>query len=168
MLMTNSRYSPQAVANYFLKRGEQEAVPIDAMKLQKLTYFAHGWYLAIHSQPLIDEPVEAWQYGPVIPSIYHEFKRFGSQPITRQAFRLEGSAIVLPTIPDSDAETMAVLDKIWTVYKDFTGIQLSNLTHQPGTPWSLTRESTNRSRGVDVSDEVIAQYFRKVARRSKT
>jgi len=44
------------------------------MKLQKLVYYAHGWHLALNNEPLIDEQVECWQYGPVISSLFHEFK----------------------------------------------------------------------------------------------
>lgn len=55
------------------------------MHLQKLTYFAHGWYIAFNDQeqiqPLINEPFQAWEYGPVCSSIYHEFKGFGCNAI---------------------------------------------------------------------------------------
>jgi len=49
-IMKDAKYSPLAVANYFLERGVREEVAIDAMKLQKLIYLAHGWFLAIHEQ----------------------------------------------------------------------------------------------------------------------
>ena len=73
-------YRACAIANYFLERAERE--PITQMKVQKLVYFAHGWHLGITQKPLINEQVEAWPYGPVIPSLYQDLKRWGADPIT--------------------------------------------------------------------------------------
>lgn len=74
-----------AVANYFLDKAREDGVDLSPMKLQKLIYFAHGWHLAIYGEPLIDESVEAWAWGPVISSIYHDFKKYGRDPITSPA-----------------------------------------------------------------------------------
>jgi len=54
------------------------------MQLIKLVYIAHGWTLGLYNQPLIGKQVEAWTYGPVIPSVYHDFKHYGRDPITQQ------------------------------------------------------------------------------------
>jgi len=62
-----------AVANYFLDLGLRESIPITPLKLQKLVYFAHGWYLGFTGEPLLNEGIQAWEYGPVIPSLYHDF-----------------------------------------------------------------------------------------------
>lgn len=161
----SSAQSPLAVANYFLLRGKAEKVPIDAMKLQKLIYFAHGWHLAVCSLPLIDEPVEAWQYGPVIPSVYHEFKRFGAKPISEPAFQIKGGVLDVPSVPSSLTETAAVLDRVWQVYKHYSGIQLSNLTHRDNTPWSATRKAATQPRGVDIPDREISAYFRRLGQK---
>ena len=79
-------YSAKAIANYFLGLADAEKKPISHLKIQKLVYIAHGWYLAIKGEPLVgDEYAEAWQYGPVFPSLYHEFKIHGSGHITEPA-----------------------------------------------------------------------------------
>src|SRR4051812_38412301 len=82
------RFKPKAIANYFLDLAEMDNEKIQPLKMQKLVYFAHGWYMAFMGdpiKPLLDEYVEAWQYGPVIPDLYHAFKSFGSNPITGRA-----------------------------------------------------------------------------------
>ena len=43
-------------------------------------------------------------------------------------------------VPHSDEQFFAVFDRVWAKYKGLTGKQLSDLTHRPGTPWSLARE----------------------------
>jgi uncharacterized phage-associated protein len=59
-------YPAAAIANEFIKVAKRNGVLLTPMKLQKLVYFAHGWYLALLGKPLINEPVEAWKFGPVI------------------------------------------------------------------------------------------------------
>ena len=60
------------------------------MKIIKLVYIAHGHYLAKNDSPLFTEKVEAWDYGPVIPSLYHEFKIYGAFPIDSFAKERKG------------------------------------------------------------------------------
>lgn len=164
-------FDPKAIANYFLDLAESEKIPIEPLKLQKLVYFAHGWYLAFTGKPLLNEFVEAWQYGPVIPDLYHAFKHYGSQPITGRAFsvQFEGSKIrtFVPRVDDVAANdtldfTKNLLNRVWNVYKSFTGIQLSSMTHQPGSPWSQTRTETQGMKNADISNDRIRQYFLKL------
>ena len=75
----------KAVANYFLDKAKNAHRPLTPMKLQKLVYIAHGWHLALFDASLIRERVQAWRWGPVIEDLYHEFKEFAKQPITRKA-----------------------------------------------------------------------------------
>src|SRR5437870_3577302 len=82
-------YEARAIANYFLDLAKLANQELNPMKIQKLVYYAHGWNLALDGQPLIDEAVEAWTYGPVIPSLYHEFKKYGGGPITSKASKIE-------------------------------------------------------------------------------
>src|SRR5262245_59991994 len=82
-------FSADAVSNYFLIRADNEGRPITPMKLQKLMYFAHGWHLALDTSgdSLIAEDAQAWDYGPVFPHTYYEFKDFGNRPIDRLAVK---------------------------------------------------------------------------------
>jgi uncharacterized phage-associated protein len=127
------------------------------MKLQKLIYFAHGWHLALRNGPLIDEHIEAWEWGPVVPTVYHEFKRWGRTAIEDKAIRWDGTQYLL-----SDHDPLNLLDRIWYVYGKYTGGQLSAMTHQKGTPWhQILEQSGGRIvRGTDIPDPIIADYFR--------
>lgn len=62
-----------AVANYFVDLSQKYKVPIHLLGLVKRVYIAHGLALAYRHKGLIDprfDKVEAWKYGPVIPSVY--------------------------------------------------------------------------------------------------
>lgn len=51
------------------------------MKLQKLLYYVQGTCLALHGQRMFSQNINKWQYGPVVPEIYHIFKEKGNQVI---------------------------------------------------------------------------------------
>lgn len=78
-------YDSRTIANHFIALAEIEGRTITPMTIQKLVYLAHGWSLGLFDEPLIDDTVEAWEYGPVIPSLYNAFKKYGNNPITQFA-----------------------------------------------------------------------------------
>jgi uncharacterized phage-associated protein len=160
-----------AVANEFLAIAKTQGITLTPMKLQKLVYFAHGWCLALTGQPLIRESVQAWQYGPVIPAIYHELKGVGNGPITGPANDLvmhgDGkiyfSAITLEDFPESEERKNAqeIIARVFTQYGKYSAAQLSNATHLEGTPWSqVYREGQRR---VPIPNETIKTYFEGLA-----
>ena len=51
------------------------------LAIQKLLYIAHMWRLGERDEPLICENFEAWDFGPVVPVLYHKVKAFGSRPV---------------------------------------------------------------------------------------
>jgi uncharacterized phage-associated protein len=136
-------YLPAHIANYFLSKAKKDGIKdMTPMKLIKLVYFSYAWYLAIFERKLFTERVEAWRYGPVVPSIYHEFKRFGNSPIQQYSidFELtkENDEMSYPAISKDDEDTLKVVGAIWETYKDRDGWDLSRITHEDNnTPWSL-------------------------------
>ena len=163
-------YSAKAVANYFLvKYGKAGISPL---KIQKLVYIAHGWYMAYHEEPLIgDEYAEAWTYGPVFSSLYHEFKHRGHMPILKLATELDVSSsdvkTTTPSISEEDNRTRMLLDKIWTVYGGFSGMKLSAMCHQHDSPWSKTKTRKGRKLNANIPDEDIREYYKERLERNK-
>lgn len=151
-------YSPKSIANYFLELAHAKGEAISPMKLQKLVYYAHGWYAGYTQQPLINEAVEAWQYGPVIPSLYHEFKRFGARDIKGKAidFDPRGPSEV-PT--PADQQVLKFLENVWNSYGRYTGVTLSEMTHAIGTPWHVTWSKCPGVRGQDIPFDQIVEWF---------
>lgn len=144
-------YDARAIANRFLDLARNEGESLSQMKLQKLVYFAHGYYLAFTELPLIEDPVEAWKFGPVIRSLYREFARFGSDEITEPATVFDGTSLEERKIKIEDYPDFAtneyvdgLISEVWRVYKDLSAVQLSNLTHQEGTPWAETWDGETR------------------------
>lgn len=133
-------YSARAVANSLLELAKQKGIfNISPMKLQKLIFYAQSWHLRLCEEELFNDPIERWQYGPVVRSVYDEFKSYGSYPITSLASDAQG---FVPTIKPNDTTTKDFLNRILDVYGQYTALQLSNMTHQRGTSWSLGKPNT--------------------------
>lgn len=155
-------YQAEVVANYFVRKGIESGQHLTPLKLQKLLYFAHGWYLALTENSLLDSTIEAWKFGPVVPPIYHLLKRYGNDSISTEIEFVprSGSSV------DLEASTIKFLDWIWEVYAKFSAVQLSIYTHESNSPWSdVVKERggiTNLPRNVDIDDEKIKSYFKRV------
>jgi uncharacterized phage-associated protein len=164
--------SAAAVANEFLDIQDREPLgfsfpKIDPMKLQKLLFYAQGWWLAIKKEgPLFREEIYAWPWGPVIPHIYGEFKSFGRNPIVgRRAIELVktgegvvGYTVATPAMPSE--EVRGFLKNVWDVHKPYSGVQLSNATHAPGEPWTIVRDKYGSLESKPlIPNELIKDIF---------
>ena len=143
-------YRAKTIVEYFLLLAKEEGGAITPLKMQKLIYFAHGWHLAIRGEPLVNEGVRAWPYGPVIPSIYDEYKIYG-----RDAIPVDKNCGSIDEGLQGDTNATTLLNKVWDIYRTFTAFQLSNMTHEPGTPW---HKAHTEDRTV-ISDDEIKKYF---------
>jgi uncharacterized phage-associated protein len=139
-----------SAAQYILdKSREYGCVALTPMHLIKLAYIAHGWMLGVYGRPLLDEPVQAWQYGPVVPSVYHALKEFRSSAV--------------PAVPRADrdfaftAQERQILDYVAQQYGKYPATTLSSATHQAGTPWSVTWQREGRN--ATISNDVIAGHY---------
>jgi uncharacterized phage-associated protein len=157
-------FSVKAVANAILGKSFADKRPVSPLKLQKLLYYAHGYYSAAYGQPLVDEAFEAWQYGPVVPAVYHEFKDFGNSPITREATDFgwddeEPEVIPVPPLFD-DPRVKKVIDYVWKQYAPLSAVILSEMTHRPDSPWDRTMKTNKFGlKNMDIPQSLIEDYF---------
>lgn len=119
----------QDVANYFLATlGADEESDLTNMKMQKLCAYAQGLSLALLGVPLFPENLEAWQYGPVIASLYESYKANARHPLpptelteldARRPFNDEQKFILELTREYYGSKTAPVLRKM--SHLDFPG-----------------------------------------------
>lgn len=138
-------YPARQIAEWFIARAGRERKSLTQMKLQKLVYIAHGWNLALYDEPLLIERAEAWKWGPVIRSLYRDFADYGSNPISATR-----------PMPELDAQTNGLLERIWETYGKFTAVQLSAMTHADNTPW---QSAFQRDRTEIISDDAIKTHY---------
>jgi uncharacterized phage-associated protein len=133
------------VARYMLTLvNEEEGDLMSNLKLQKLLYYAQGYYLAICGEPLFEDEIFAWQYGPVVPSVYHMYKHYGRQAIPAPE---EFDSNVL-----SERERQIVAD-VYEEYGQYEASVLMHFTHEEP-PWQSTMQS------AAISHKKLADYFK--------
>jgi uncharacterized phage-associated protein len=142
-------YSAAKIANEFLDVARERGDELTPLKLLKLVYIAHGWSFPLLGAPLINEPAQAWQYGPVVPSLYHSVSQYRAGGITHH-------------VVDSDPQELSPQAKqhvrnVYDTYGRYSGVQLSNLTHLPGTPWH--EAWYQRGRNALIQNDRIAQHY---------
>lgn len=117
------------------------------MKLQKMLYYEQGYHLAQFGTPLFNEPIEAWQYGPVVPSVYDAYSQYGRNGIEPEdvAFEFESE------------EEMNLFFKVFEVYNKFSAYGLMELTHKES-PWLNARHPLGHGRVIP--QEEIRDYFK--------
>ena len=164
-----SRTSPlqpvevKAFANLILDWADQEKIEISPMKLQKMLFFCNADFIVAHGYPVIQQEFEAWDYGPVAPSIYAEFKSFRDKPIRTRAeiFDPITASKKLPVL-GLDEDTKRFLLERFNFYKKFNAIVLSELSHSRTGPWrqarSLFANGLNANRLI--STKLIMEYHR--------
>lgn len=152
--------TPLAVANYFIKKAQETGLQLTTMKLVKLVYISHGWYYGLTGEQLLTEQVEAWKYGPVIPTIYHEFKKYGNGPVGEMGYVFEGMKTVVPIVKDENV--ISFLDKIWDVYSSYSAMQLSTMTHMEGTPWYKTwhEKGGKNIHSAPIANDLIESHYK--------
>lgn len=157
------------VANLILNRADGEERNISVLKLLKLVYIFFGWTSAIHPKRpyLFSDRIEAWKYGPVIPSLYYELRRFGREPIIgARALVYDPSRDEPPRAAaesEIDKEILKTLETIWNSYKNAPAEHIVALTHQEGTPWRQAYDENRRHK--EIPKDTICTYYRDLYQR---
>ncbi len=141
------------IASYIIKKADEQENTLTPMQVIKLVYLCHGWMLALNNRPLISEPIEAWQYGPVIRDLYEKVKGFGSSPIPCALFTSAANQS-----ESFSQEEIDLMDEVMDKYSGFSGIALSRMTHAPDTPWSNTWLVNKRN--AIISNDLIEDHFK--------
>ncbi len=168
-----------AVANWFIENRKQAFLkqhPLTNLRLQKLVYFAHGWYAGILQERLIIDPIEAWKYGPVFPKLYHQLKVFGDKPMLKPVplvgaeavfagASLDSPRVVHVYQPPEGSEAKEVLHQVAKVYGNMSAGELVGQSHGKDRPWRLAIESFGFEAkeflpsGIPIEQSIIEEAF---------
>ena len=119
------------------------------LELQKILYIAHVAHLGSLDRPLIEEPFEAWDFGPVIANLYHYIKGFGSNKIGN-VFR----SIHRPEINTTEHD---YISGAVNATKSMSAWQLVEFTHKPNGAW--IKCYVPGKRGQIISPESILDEY---------
>lgn len=139
-------YNAIDVALYVIKRCNEMGRSISNLKLQKILYFLQAEFLVAKNRPCFAENIEAWDFGPVVPEVYHKFKVYGGASIPYIGKE------TLPLFSEQDQTLMnGIIDKC----SAYSASALVEMTHHQ-TPWkAVYRPYTN----AIISNESIQTFF---------
>lgn len=149
---------PSDVARFFLYRSMFDGELISPLKMQKLVYYAYAWFLAVHKKKLFEESIEAWANGPVVPTLYHELKAYGSSPIDEDFLGTREN--IESVMCKFDKDMSSTLETVYQEYMTKTAFELVVSTHSEK-PWLEARKGllpTERSNNP-ISDHAILQQY---------
>jgi len=138
---------PDAAAKYLAKLS---GYTLSNLKLQKLLYLADMAYTGTKGERLVSEDFEAWDYGPVLPSVYHMCKYRGSKPITEAAFLFADDL-------DEDSPEADMLRKVWQVLKDKSPGELVQNTHWCKGAWH--KRYVPGAHGIKITTEDMREEW---------
>ena len=139
-------------AKLVLKEAKTKSIALNLTRLQKIIYICDGVLLAKFNLNIIGENCQAWDYGPVYPKVY---KWFSKQNMNNIDFTTsQNTNDIIKQHTDIIDVINAVLDK----FGNMTAKSLSNWSHQIGSPWDITRNTT----GIysQISKDVIKLFFK--------
>jgi uncharacterized phage-associated protein len=155
-------YDARAVANLLLDLADELGLSLTHMAIHKIAYFAHGWRLAQRGEPLVRQQFEAWDYGPVLRSIYDAFKAAGRAKIATRAQGFDPVARVsFPVQANFPAEDREFLRAILLAYGRYSATHLSDLTHRRGGAWDRVWNAPDGrvTLGMRIPDQAIRDDF---------
>lgn len=125
-------YEAMDVAKQILYTGKTYGCnDLSNLKLQKLLYFANITYISITGEPLFDDNVVAEKYGPLVWSVYHNYRHFEKAPIRDM---VENT---------NDALLENIVDFVFEILGLETPTSLVNITHSDPV-YDRAKEASNK------------------------
>lgn len=155
-------YNVLDVSRYVINYSNEKEYGISNLKLQKILYFIQAYFLTSQSNACFQERIEAWDFGPVVPEAYREYKQFGSTniPAMLSFINFDDEDIWLSerkvydnTIISGNDKTLInnVVDK----FSDYSATDLVTLTHKQA-PW---KDAYVPYMNNEITLEAIKNYF---------
>lgn len=160
-----NKYVALAVAKYILS-----LQPMTNLRLQKTLYFIQVAFLLTRERGIFDDEIEAWQYEPVVPSVYNEYKYSSRNILTYnremeielfEKFRNLGitNENIIEEVDrlNRDFENVNLIQEILGKLENFTDWQLVDKTRT----YAIWQEHFYNSNNVMTEQEIL-NYHRSI------
>lgn len=137
-------YSALDVAKYVINYEIDQGRKVTNLRLQKLLYFVQAKVLMETENPCFDDVMEAWEYGPVVPAVYHAYAEYRNFSIQKQE-----------TVIDIAQDIKNFINDILNYFANTETFELVQITHCQK-PWIEARAKGNRQ---PISIDTIREYF---------
>jgi uncharacterized phage-associated protein len=141
----------EQIVNYTIASMEE----ITPLALEKILFFSNGVNYALHGKRLIDEDSEAWQHGPVYPSVYRKYKRYGYKPIEDGINSVHGCMLSKVSMKEREA-----IDLVISTFGLYSPKMLEKISHAQ-TPWKEKRIGyrDNQAGREVISELAVKDYY---------
>lgn len=145
-------YHALSVAQFIIDYCNEKNRGITNLKLQKILYFVQAEFLVsspMHS-PCFSDTIEAWDFGPVVPAVYHHYKIYGNAIIpsdVNDVLRLSCERI--------SGDDRVMIESMVNQLAKYTASQLVQFTHAQE-PW---KKAYIRGYNNPISNESIRHFF---------
>ena len=167
-------YTASNIASFFLHKAEfdRKIRRISNLQLQKLVYISFGWHTICSNEDLFQDRIEAWRYGPVIPSLYYKFNAFNDNPISVRTIDndlhvylpsmddIGSRELQFPLIMEEGTFIKEFLDMVFDEYIKKPPHVLVDLTHGKATPWDKVYIPGAK---MEIPKPLIREYYGKLA-----
>ncbi len=146
------------VAKYILTK-----VPCTHLKLEKLVYLCYADYLCAEGEKLFEDKILAYRYGPVVESVYHTYKRVGTEMLEDDQKTYDEKARELPIrsriiSAEHGIKKLISIDETLKKYGSMSAYELVDLTHRSSSPWS--RSGAGLKENGEIFDAIIKEYHK--------
>lgn len=157
-IATDKEVTALDIAKYLLS-----VQPMTNLKLQKMIYLTYADYLTKTGKRLFKDPIISMSYGPVIQTVYDNYKSNGRDEITQEQDKETDIQLEDITTPvalakmlkaDNDQAILASLKDTLDQFGDKTAGQLVDITHRDGSPWRQV------NRYETISDQIILDHHK--------
>jgi uncharacterized phage-associated protein len=135
-------YKAVDVAKDLISRLHSKGEHVDQWKVQKLLYYAQMWHLYFFEQPIFEDALKAYKYGPVAPNVRERFKKNKDKPIEE---KFKGKIDSL------------FLDYIVNYYGGILSKKLVDMTHEEN-PWDDAWKAKKAGGSDEMSLHSMLEY----------
>ena len=147
-------YDAKLVAKHIIDYSNSNNCGISNLKLQKVLYFVQAEFLVSkpdHS-PCFADDIEAWDFGPVVPTVYHQYKVYGRASIpsskSGRTFGYNGAQKI------SNAD-QRIINNMVDKLQDYSASTLVRVTHAQD-PWQKAYMCGYNNK---ITNQSIIEFF---------
>lgn len=156
-------YKALDISRYIINYSDAHNDIISNLKLQKILYFVQANFLVTNNKPCFNEPIEAWDFGPVIPIVYYEYKVYGAAYIPKIKTYLEyedektKTSVTRKTYNNDciNDEDKKLINEIIDRLTNYSSADLTTIT-QHQSPWI---DAYHKKRASVITTDSIKEYF---------
>lgn len=155
-------YNAIDLARYIINYYENNDSGISNLKLQKVLYFLQAEWMVAFNKPLFKDKIEAWDFGPVIPNVYKEFRVYGAGfiPEIKRYWIYEDKEKWWTYKQVEYKDKVLMKDKIYidemlNKLKNYPSLELVKIT-QNQNPWADIYSKYNLN---EITPQALYEYF---------